>query len=501
MNPAHSCWPGHAVRSGLLCLLLWAWCLQAQAAVSPTESVGLIRTVFTELTGAIDRFTTGNAGLISIGRRAAVALFGVLLVWGIVRSWILGQGFAQLVPEFIQPVIMLGLTLWAVDHLGPVVKTSVEGLSGVFAETLSLPGGAPAEMVVLQRLAGAGLDIIVAKPTHGGAGWVEAMKAFADDMFAALIRCLAAVLLLAAGVLAAGVMVLAKIQTAIAVLFAPVMIPWAMWKPTTFLFNSWLTFLITGAMQSVMAAAIAALSVTMVDKVLVLAQTVRSDDKDSYVMLCVIVVLATLILFLFTRVSSLASGLIGGSTLDVMGWVSTVKALVPQLPRRGPEGGGKSGGKAGPGASGGSGGSGSGSGGSGGAPGSGRGSASGRSQGGGAAKGGRAAQRSSPRVHEARRHGRGATRETSFSRSTDEARVRSQRLREDRSMRLRSWQAAQGMPSDARTTSRTALAPQPSHAIRRKPSRSVSMSWRDAAHRIGLQGRRPGLNAHPTPWF
>lgn len=307
------CWLGAAS------LVLALPCATAHAA-TPVESVTQLRTLFSELSVSIDRFAAGNAGLVDLGRRTAVALFGVLLVWGMIRSWVLGKGWAQLLPEFIQPLLVLALALWAVDHLGPVMRDSVQGLSSVFAQTLGLEGGSPREVDVLQRLAGAGFDLVAAAPTSGGESWLEALKAIADQTVGFLFRLAAAFLLLLAGGLAAGVMVLAKIQTALAVLFAPVMIPWAMWQPSIFLFNAWLGFLIGGAMQGVMAAAMASLSVTLVDKLVVLAVSVRTDDNVSYVTYSVIVLMAALIAYLFTRVPSLAAALVGGASLGVDRW-------------------------------------------------------------------------------------------------------------------------------------------------------------------------------------
>ncbi len=319
------CWLG-ALGLGLVLALP---CATAHAA-TPVESVTQLRTLFSELSVSIDRFAAGNSGLVELGRRTAVALFGVLLVWGMIRSWVLGRGWAQLLPEFIQPLLVLALALWAVDHLGPVVRDSVQGLSSVFAQTLGLEAGSPDEVDVLQRLAGAGFDLVAAAPTSGGESWLEALKAIADQTVGFLFRLAAAFLLLLAGGLAAGVMVLAKIQTALAVLFAPVMIPWAMWQPSVFLFNAWLGFLIGGAMQGVMAAAMASLSVTLVDKLVALAVSVRTDDNVSYVTYSVIVLMSALIAYLFTRVPSLAAALVGGASLGVDRWSAvSVRAQRP----------------------------------------------------------------------------------------------------------------------------------------------------------------------------
>ena len=313
-----------AVVVGLALLL--AALAPAHAGLAPTESVQQLRDLFEQVTEAIDAFAAGNHELVAVGKRSAVVLFGVLLVWGLIKSWILGKGFAQLLPEFIQPVVILGLTFWSIDHLGPVVRSSVEGLGSVFAETLLLKGGTPDEMDVVDRMAAAGFDVVSAVPKVTGSDWANTLSAMANQVVSFLFRLVAALLLLVAGAVAAGVMLMAKVQTALAILFAPVMIPWAMWQPTSFLFNAWLTFLIGGAMQSVMAAAVASLSVQVLDKVVLVAKSLGSTDGMSFVTCCVLLLMAALVGFLFTRVPSLASGLVGSAAIGLDRWNATAAA-------------------------------------------------------------------------------------------------------------------------------------------------------------------------------
>ncbi|CAN7283207.1 type IV secretion system protein [Rhizobacter sp. LjRoot28] len=317
----------HAGATLPLALLLLAGLqASAHAATGPTESVLQLRELFEQVSGAIDAFAAGNDGLVAVGRRTAVTLFGVLLVWGLLKSWILGKGFAQLLPEFIQPVVIFGLTLWSVDHLGPIVKASVESLAGIFAETLLLPGGAPTEMDIIDRLAAASFDVVSAVPKVTGSDWINTLSAIAHQTIGFLFRLAAALLLLVAGAIAAGVMMMAKVQTALAILFAPVMIPWAMWQPSTFLFNAWLTFLIGGAMQGVMASAVASLSVQVIDKVVLVAKSLGATDAMSFVTCCVLLLMAALVGFLFTRVPSLASGLVGSAAIGLDRWNATAAA-------------------------------------------------------------------------------------------------------------------------------------------------------------------------------
>lgn len=315
----------------LLMLVLWgiAATAHAQGNAPPGAAVGAVgelRAIFGKITTALDAFGAGNSGLVAIGKRTAVVLFGVLLVWGMIRSWILGKGFAQLLPEFIQPLVIFGLTFWAVDHLGPAVKASVQALGGVFAQTLSLPAGPPDEVDIIDRMAEAGFAIVNASAANSATDWIGAIGAALERGIGFMFRLAAATLLLAAGAVATGVMMMAKVQTALAILFAPVMIPWAMWQPTTFLFNAWLTFLIGGAMQGVMAAAVASLSLNIVDSVVSVAKTMSGVEGVSYITCCVILLMAVLIGFMFTKVPALTAALVGSSAIGMERWASVAQA-------------------------------------------------------------------------------------------------------------------------------------------------------------------------------
>jgi len=292
----------------------------AQDAAAAATAVTQLRDIFQYITDAIDSFAAGNADLVAVGKRTAVTLFGMLLVWGLVKSWILGKGMVQLLPEFIQPLVIFGMAFWSIDHLGPTVRSSVEALGQVFSSTLFQSGGPPTESDILDRLAAASFEIVTASPSDSGS-WVNVPSLVAHEVVGFLYRLVAAVVLMLAGVIAAGVMMIAKVQTALAILFAPVMIPWAMWQPSTFLFNAWLNFLIGGAMQGVMALAVASLSSQMIDKVVVVARSMGVNDGMSFVTCCVLLLMALLIAFLFLKVPSLASGLVGGAATTPMdGW-------------------------------------------------------------------------------------------------------------------------------------------------------------------------------------
>jgi type IV secretory pathway VirB6-like protein len=136
-----------------------------------------------------------------------------------------------------------------------------------------------------------------------------------------LVAILAAAVLMLASVIGAGMIVVAKLQTAIALLLAPVFIPWAMWQPSMFLFNAWLTFLITGAMTQTMVKIIAALTTSAVDRMSATVASYAHHDV-SIVAFGALFACALIIAFMFLSAPRLTAALVGGVSVGLEGWVS-----------------------------------------------------------------------------------------------------------------------------------------------------------------------------------
>jgi len=123
------------------------------------------------------------------------------------------------------------------------------------------------------------------------------------------------------GVIGAGIMIVAKFQTAIAILFAPVLIPWAMWPATSFVFNAWLNFLLAGTMTQAMVTIVAAMTTTAVERLCAVVASYAGKEV-SLVAFGALFLGAALIAWLFLSVPRLASGLVAGAALGIQGWTA-----------------------------------------------------------------------------------------------------------------------------------------------------------------------------------
>ena len=286
-------------------------------ASPPADSAAAIE----QVQGIVDAFTIGIANLASgssptaaalktLGLRIAVSLFGVLLAWSLVKGWVLGKGLQQLLPDLLRPLLVLGLALWAVDGLAAPVEASVLAIGNVVAAALGADR-ALNETGLLVTLGVSGLELLMTPVTHG----IHPL-----DWLVGKVACLGcALVLLLCGVIGAGIMVVAKFQTAVALLLAPVLVPWAMWPATSFLFDAWLNFLLAGAMTQTMVTIVAAMTTTAIER---LGAVVAScaNQEVSLVAFGALFLVAALIAWLFLSVPRLASGLVGGMALGIHGW-------------------------------------------------------------------------------------------------------------------------------------------------------------------------------------
>jgi hypothetical protein len=283
------------------------------------SAIAQVQGLLDSFTGDIDKLSSGKGAaadqLRMLGQRIAVALFGTILAWGTVRSWVLDRGLGQLLPELVQPLVALGLSLWAVDGFAGPVRDSIVSLGDLIASDID--SRIVNETGLLEGLGGTALQLLITPIADGfhPFGWLAAK----------LVAILAAAVLMLSSVIGAGMIIVAKLQTAVALLLAPVFIPWAMWQPTMFLFNAWLSFLISGAMTQAMVKIMAAFTTAAVGRMSAIVESYAHHDV-SIVAFGALFASSLIITFMFLSAPRLATALVGGVSVGLEGWVHTAAA-------------------------------------------------------------------------------------------------------------------------------------------------------------------------------
>lgn len=90
----------------------------AEATTAPSargiDSYTMLGRMFNEIHTGTQRIAA-NQWAIGTARRIAWSLWLLVLVWSVLRSWILGRGFASLLADLMGPTVMLGLALAAMN--------------------------------------------------------------------------------------------------------------------------------------------------------------------------------------------------------------------------------------------------------------------------------------------------------------------------------------------------------------------------------------------------
>ena len=249
------------------------------------------------------------------GQRIALALTLLIFIWGVIKSWILGKGFSQLLGDFLQPVIMLGLVFAAINaNLGRIINDSVLAISAGFQF-----GQVQTPEQLMGRLAEIAFSVFELTPQDTPAlydlpGWFFLSIGF-------LIKLIAAMIIIASAALAGGIYLLTEVSVALAIALGPLLYSWGIWKPTEFLFTGWLKFLVVAAFQKLVVVMVVSLTGGVIQSVATnLAPDLRNSTAD-FQAYAGILMIALLNAMLIVKAPSIAAGLISGNgSIDLSRW-------------------------------------------------------------------------------------------------------------------------------------------------------------------------------------
>lgn len=187
------------------------------------------------------------------------ALAGLALVLQGFRVWLGDAGMNKLFAQLAWSLVCIGALFWLVN----------DGLTGFFAD------GIDASFVAIANklMPGAGdgssmkaaLTILWETMQHvgqlydklfEGVGRLDVLTVFFKNLFSILIILFAQFMLLLAMIAFMTISTVSMVLVKIALIIAPVLIPWAMFNISAFLFVGWLRFFVTASLYKVVGAAV-----------------------------------------------------------------------------------------------------------------------------------------------------------------------------------------------------------------------------------------------------
>lgn len=288
-------------------------------AVSPDEIVGKVSEA---IGGALK--TLENGPLNGMGRTISGFFLIALMVWTAVKTMAGGKGFGELIGEWVPIWVSFAFVYAFLDKsAGNAIVSTMDSIG------TALGGGSMADLksalgTVATPIFSA-ISEVFAMPSTAEASLMDPgswAPALASTLVSALGKLLTGFLLVLAAVVGMGTVLMSFISLALVLALAPVMVPFVMFRPMSWVFDSWLRFLLGACMMKIVLAFLLTAVAGILVGVSQLGQQMATEMAGAtntqklvqdFLMHATMAILALLGSLLLTQVPSIATGLLAGS--------------------------------------------------------------------------------------------------------------------------------------------------------------------------------------------
>lgn len=294
--------------------------VDAQTSTPALSPVDVVPRVTEAIDGALSKLASG--ALSGMGATISAFFLVAMMVWTAVKTMASGKGVGELLGEWVPIWVSFAFVYAFLNHAGGAAITATmdsiaKAIGGGSMSTLS-----SALAVVTTPVFEAILQV-AKMPMLTEIGWDLSTWApfLAAGLTTIITKIVTVIFLLTAAVAGMASVIMSFISLQLVLFLAPVMVPFVMFKPTTWIFDSWLKFLLGAAMMKI----VLAFMLTAVSGVLgamsTLAGQMALDSKNLsstdqlmvdlliHAMMMIFALLSTLLLL---QVPSIATGLISG---------------------------------------------------------------------------------------------------------------------------------------------------------------------------------------------
>lgn len=291
----------------------------------------IIRQISSSVMNAVNNLKD-NQKLDSFGKTTTAFFLVLMLVWTSVKSLTAGKGIGELVGEWVPVFVSFGIvTLFLDKGASGLIVSTMDSIAGAIAG--SSMTSLEASIRSIAQPVFRSLAAVIEQPriTEGAAatGFLESVTLLGAGL-ASMIMSLGAklitgfVLVVVATVCMAHI-IMGWISVQLVLALAPVMVPFLMFKPLEWLFQSWLKFLLGACMLKIVVAVLINIVAAMLSGMNSLASTVAADARNAsglqtlqadVMLLGMMMLFAVLAAMLVAQAPGLATGLLAGSAGD-----------------------------------------------------------------------------------------------------------------------------------------------------------------------------------------
>ncbi|ABE47092.1 type IV secretion system protein [Polaromonas sp. JS666] len=280
-----------------------------------------------KLNGLTGSTTLMGARDIILGVGLAIGLF-----WTGLKTMVAGKGIGELLGEWIPILITAGVvtafTTPGPGSAGNQIAVTMDQIAGAIT---GAAGGQAIDTSSVQGVIGSAVTttfnavVSVARtPQRTEGGWSNIAGAIASVpiwVFATIMKLVTSFIIVIAMCIYMATAVMAMVSIKLVIALAPVMVPFLIFKPTAWLFDSWLRFLLGASMMKLVGAFMLSLTSGLMSSMVLVAQKIDADSAagtyDTFtgdiVLFATILLLSVLAGLLMAQVPSISSGLLAGS--------------------------------------------------------------------------------------------------------------------------------------------------------------------------------------------
>lgn len=250
-----------------------------------------------------------NTSLKSLGRKLIGVISALVIIWSLLKGMVLSSNIFEIIAELMFPLIFIGLSFSFLDNdVGQILVDSVQIVSNTF--TNSSDSAASSAKIFAENMTKS-MVVIWDAPND-----LNILDLGIDAAVIFLMKLIS--IFLIAGALASGlsILLIAKFQISLAIALAPIMTPWAIWKPTEFIFNGWLNFLLKSSFVSLTVSTVEYSLRDSISQLTELAGSVPPGVSSAYVY-GVVSMLSLLFSILILKSSEIGSAIISGNSINV----------------------------------------------------------------------------------------------------------------------------------------------------------------------------------------
>jgi len=239
-----------------------------------------------------------------LGRQLIVSLFLIVFMWAVIKNMLVKPVVNQIFIDLIYPCIILGLIFTVLDqNLGQLIADSVQYVTVLLTSNVQSNG--TSSEIYAENLLKSMLVIWSAPNT------IDPFNLGIEAAISFVLKIVSIFFIGSSIAVGLTYLLIAKFQIALAIALGPIMIPWVIWKPTEFIFTSWLNFLLKSSFVSLCVFSIESILRVSIVNLVNLSDSVTQGVNSAFVY-GTVSLLSLLFSLLISKSYDIGNGLISG---------------------------------------------------------------------------------------------------------------------------------------------------------------------------------------------